>query len=274
MAESSKSFPHPVAGNGDDTTGPPPTCSLDWQVAGSKLLLTFANLQTHNNRVEDLISAHSAGWIARAYCPRTYYRREFLVTGPSTDLEIPTGTLDGDVDFETYVIATKDLQDYLPDQAHGDYDGTQFQLDAGSLLALGPKFRVSLDIEFDPLKAPVSSFLKVREGTAPTGPMRIIWDDDDIILELSQADWKIYPMLKQDALADVLHAAMVFPALIEAIHRLSDDSVKDRRWAQRLQSILDAKGLDSSAPDDAAQQLLDMPVSRALKAMHAIKAEE
>jgi len=274
MAESILSFPHPVVGNGDDALGDSPKCALAWQVVDKNLVLIFSEFSTNNDVIEQLLNEGIASWVVRAHCRRTYYRREIFADRCGAEFKIPAVMLDGDVELETFVVALGNLTDYVPSSPHPDYSNTSFQIVSGGLLAIGPTFRVSLDIKFDPLKAPVSAFLKIKKGDFEEGPMRAIWESEDIVLELSSKDWTAYAMLKQDELADVLHAAIVLPVLVEAVNLHTDLSVQDMRWAQRLQGMVESRNLEPGKPLATAQQLLDFPISRALGAMIRSRVED
>jgi hypothetical protein len=106
----------------------------------------------------------------RVQCARTYYRREFATSGPNCVLTFSGEDLQGRVDVDISLFAAKNLPAYAPPGAHSDYGATAFALNRAEVLGIGPAFSFEVDKQFDPLRAPVSSIMRIRQGDHSEGP--------------------------------------------------------------------------------------------------------
>jgi hypothetical protein len=255
------SFPHPVLGNGDDVAIGSLDCDLTWQASAEVVELIFAGLTTGNPTLDDAVREGRATWLLRVQCARTYFRRIWAEPGPIASIRIPGPDLEGRVEVEARVCSTRPL-DWQPAGAHEDYGNLSFHLGDAEVLALGPSWRFHVDKEFDPLKAPVSSWMRIVQGDHDDGPFQVEFGDEIVTIRLSRKDWDQYPGVR-DRASSVLHTGIVLPVLMQALLELkTDDGV---RWKSRLQAVLDDRGLSSEQPLQTAQELLAAPLARCLR---------
>jgi hypothetical protein len=254
------SYPYPVLGNADDISEGTISPDVSFRVSDETVAVDVTRLTTSNALLDSLIDAGSALWAIRVQCARTYYRKEFVTSGPTKILTFPGDDLQGRVDIEISLFAAKPLPAYAPPGVHSDYGTTAFGLERGEVLGIGPAFSFEVDKQFDPLRAPVSSIMRIRQGDHAEGTYRLVLEDDFIEVLLSQHTWARYAGVR-DRVPAVLHIGLVMPALVEGLRRLNDFS--GRRWADRLRAIVETKGVDTSTPIEAAQILLQDPLGRA-----------
>lgn len=258
------SFPHPVVGNGDDVATGALDCELSYHTSAEAVDLNFTGLTTGNRSLDDAVSDGRATWLLRVQCARTYFRRVWRERGPTASIRIPGPDLEGSVEVEARVCATKPL-DWRPEGTHADYGDISFRLTEGEILALGPRWRVHVDKEFDPLKAPVASWMRIVEGDHDQGPFHVEFGDEVVTIRLSRKDWLQYPGVRDRAPA-VLHSSIVLPVLMQALLELrTDDGVK---WKSRLRAVVEAQGLDPERPLAVAQVLLAAPLARSLRELN------
>lgn len=259
MPLNSISYPHPVLGNGDDIAGGVMEPVIEYSITDEAIRLHVNNLSTGHSSVDMLIDSEHAQWQIRVKCARTYMRENFVVSGPEWTKTLSGTDYEGIVKIETQVLAVNDIEDYSPTGAHADYGDEVFQIKTGELLAIGPIFSFHIDKVFDPLKAPVASLLKVKEGEHDTGPFQLDLDDDMIFVKLSKADWQEYAGIR-DRVPALLHSAIVMPVLATAITELN--KYEGTLWAGRLRDLIERKEIDISHPLTAAQELLGSPLKR------------
>jgi hypothetical protein len=259
MAQIKYSFPHPVYGAGSDISGNPIKPSFRYTIADEQVILEASELSVDNADIEQLIADEKAHWQIRLQCPRTYYRESFLTKKPTWTRHIPGPDLEGKVEIETKIIATKPISDYHPTNSHTDYDGYDFDLSAGEVIGLGPTFSFVVDKLYDPLKAPVSSLLRIVEGSHDEGPYEVVFDDDLIFIKLSKQDWQEYPGVR-DRVPTVIHSAIVLPVLSTAIKLMQEHS--GTMWSDRLENLIATRGIDPMDSLKAAQDLLANPLFR------------
>jgi len=260
------SYPHPVLGNADDVTVGTINPEVTFRATDEIVELNVRNLTTANPTFDTLLAAGSASWAIRVQCARTYFRTEFTTAAQDRDITLNGHDLEGRVDVEITLIAAKAISAHLPTGTHPDYGPTSFDLEPGEVLGIGPAFSFEIDKQFDPLRAPVASFMRISKGEHADGPFRLALEGDFVEVILSQADWTRYAGVK-DRVPGVLHVALVLPALSEALRRIAEFS--GRRWADRLRAIVEARDVDTTHPLDAAQILLQDPLTRAFDELNA-----
>lgn len=265
MLESIISYPHPVFGNGDDVSGKINQPHFSYSITDEIIELNVENLCTGNEDIDYLIDSGEAGWQIRVHCARTYMRESFIANGRSWTQKLSGPDYEGTVILETNVISLRPIEQYLPVNSHDDYSGEKFDLATGELIAVTFPSRFSVDKIYDPLKAPVSSFIKVIEGDHKEGEYKVVFDDDLIFVKLSKSDWLEYPGIR-DRVPALLHSALVLPVLTEAIRCMGGYS--STLWSSRLHDIVEARDIDVEHPLEGAQKLLADPLSRSFKSIN------
>lgn len=265
MKVNAKSYPHPVLGNGDDLGGLFKV-ELTYELSRDAVVLNPA-FTLRNAGIEDLIKKGKASLVAEVECRSTFYRKSFATKNQSERISIPAKLLRERVTVSFSVCADQDIRGYKPTEAHPDFDGAPpFDVEAGDVLAIVGQISFTADKSFDPLRPPVSSFMSIMEGSHHEGPMRIDYEAEKITIILSKADWKEYLGVRgQKPVQGILHSAVVFPALVDAISKVESPAgaeYEDMNWYGRLDSIMEAKSLKDKDPFEAAQKILDNPASR------------
>lgn len=266
MAESNISFPHPVLGNGDDISIGEISPDVAYEISDEAIHLSIGELTTGHSEIDNMIVNGDALWHFRIQCSRTYMRENFAANDNSFEVRLKGEDYEGMVDVEVSVVAATDIDRYRPDGIHEDYEDEQFQLRAGEVIGVGPTFRFLVDKVYDPLKAPVSSLVRITEGEHKDGPFTLTLDDDLIIVRLSKSDWHEYAGIR-DRVPTVVHSAIILPALAEAIRNISEHT--DTLWGGRLKDLLEANNIDNGAPLAAAQEILASPVTRTINEVNA-----
>lgn len=261
------SFPHPVVGNGDDAAGnfsPKLVRRNDRET----LTLQVSELDTENEVLRSLIAEQRAEYVVRVECGASGYRRCFSTKGRSLEIKIQLSELYQEIEVEAGVVATQAIRDYRPASLHLDYGDATFNIEEGDILAVAPGWRLSITTEWDPLRAPVASIMQIVKDVEPEGPADVVLTTNKIQLRVSQNDYEQY-LLRKSIAGDLLHATLVFPALVYALSKLEDsersgdtDDISQKKWAIRVRELLKAKDLEDKDPFTAAQYLIDLPISR------------
>jgi hypothetical protein len=260
------SYPHPVLGNVDDVTVGTINPEVSFRATDEIVELNIRNLTTANPTFDSLLAEGSASWAIRVQCARTYFRHDFTSHVQDRDITLDGRDLEGRVDVEITLFAVKAISGHLPVGAHLDYGTTTFDLEPGEVLGVGPAFSFEIDKQFDPLRAPVASIMRISKGEHADGPFRVVLEDEFIEIILSHDDWMRYAGVR-DRVPAVLHVALVLPALAEALRRIAEFS--GRRWADRLRAIVEAREVDTTQPLEAAQILLQQPLTRSFDEVNA-----
>ena len=115
--------------------------------------------------------------------------------------------------------------------------------------------------------------MAIQRGNHLEGPFEVTYDDEKIVILLSQSDHRDYLAVRgQKPAQGIIHGAVVLPVLADAIRtmRESASEYEDRNWFGRLETILQARDLEQLDPLRAAQKILDSPASRTLHGIEVL----
>lgn len=259
------SYPHPVLGNGDDIAG---AFDVACDVAIGDVVSIECRFQLENATIQELVANGRARQLLRVSCRRTYLRQSFESSQPAMQVVLAADSLRGQVLIEPLVAAVEDLTDYRPEGLHGDYGTATFRVARGQILCVGPVSSFHVEKDFDPLRNPVSSIIKLEMGTEDQGPVEVDYDSDQITVRLSRGDWRRYQATKR-VVPSVLLALIAFPVLVEAVRKCAaggdESDWREHMWYTRLTEAVAAQGLsDITDPVQVTQALLQLPMARAL----------
>jgi hypothetical protein len=263
------SFPHPVVGVGDDVAGALNCNDPELEFGVDNTTLSIDGLGVTNPTIAALVQRRDAAFAIRITCGATYYRETFHTHDAQFQHVLPSAKLVGEVKLQIRVCTMKRIEDYRPEGLHLDYEGRSFIVQPGDVLAVGDDFTVHAVKQFDPLATDIPSIMRIVRGNHQKGPFKTGFFQDQIIISLSHEDHARYGFASQIA-PGIIHASIVLPVLCEAIWMLwrvasEDDMLAETQWFKRLKDMLEARGIDESAsPLDAAQRLLEGPLTRAL----------
>lgn len=273
MNVSAKSYPFPVLGNQDDIKGQfNPT--LRYTLEPSSVVIE-SEFNLSNPTIEELVAANKAAYFVEVECGSTFYRRTFSTSEMKIRIEIEAGDLRDKVDVSFCVCATEDIPGYSPEGVHPDLAGDPVDVEKGDVLADGGTGWFTADKTFDPLKAPVSSFMKIQEGTKKVAPMYMEYGDEHILIKLSKDDYGKYQFARKYAVP-IVHSALVLPALIDVLYTMQTNKsdFADRPWFTRIQQICRERDINPDDPISAAQALLGQPIDRSLAEIERIMDTE
>ena len=268
-----RTYSHPVLGNGDDFINAFDVAygievsedKSDW-IIGLKVAMD-------NEQIQRLIDSGLAAYHLEIECGSTFYRHSFDTNQQTAQFTIPTTRLRGKVKLDTYIVALQHIEEYQPSDVHEDYGNRAYKISTGDILGVGGSRTFIADTEFDPLRASASSFIKIERGPKAKGNIIAEHGSSEIIIRLPQEDYdRFQEVAGQKVIEDILHAAIVFPVLVEAIqfaqHRRGND------YNDRLLAILEQRGLMKEEAFIAAQEILQAPVARALSKLQQIREAE
>lgn len=237
----------------------------------------MSGLLVANDTLNELLSAGQAALRLQVHCPQTYYRRSFPLGPDVATVSIGTDAIFGSVELELNIVAVAPIASYRPAGIHADYGSRTFPVEVGDILAVGPTFKHYLDWAFDALRAPVSSFMRVRQGDFESGPFNVVLDSQKIVVEFSRSDWKAYRSVAH-GMPTFVHVAVVLPALQHALGALAQDpdEYAHYMWSRRLSAIIAALGmeLEGAKTLELAQHIIRLPFGRAATAIGELRLSD
>jgi hypothetical protein len=270
-----KSFPYPVLGNGDDIDGEF-SFTLDYTLEPKEVILDLHFTLFHET-IQQLVAEDKARFIVEVSCKATFFREVFESKGNYATFTVAASDLRGQVAVSAFICTTVDVAGYDPANVHPDLSGGVTDLAAGELLADGGTGSFVAEKDFDPMRAPISSFMRIREGSARTGPALIEYQNEKILIQLAKDDYAAYQTLRGwDGVSGILHAAVVLPVLIDTLHLMQSSTreYQDYEWYGRIQQICNQKQLNMSEPLESAQKLLALPLTRSFRGIKKLAEVE
>ncbi len=236
-------------------------------VGPQNVVLELEQLYVDNSTITDLIAAGSAQIVVEITCRHTYYRSIHRPKGDEATISLDATELMEEVVVQIRVAATRSIE-WRPEGLHDDYGSAVFNLESGDVLAMAKEaFRFRVTADYDPLRAPGPSLMKINRGRRKHGPFEVNLASDYIEIVLSHADHDEYALMKERVPA-LLAPLLALPALAEAIraYRSEPDEYGSYRWFGRLGDILAAHDIASdTAALQAAQVILEAPMHRGLR---------
>ena len=251
-------YPYPVLGNADDVDGhfiPSMTYSLD--PINVALNIKF---DLKNDYFKQLLSEKQASFLIDITCSKTYYRKSIRTNDYSVMFNELSQNLRGKVDVSFYVCTNGHMSNYSP-------TGEPHYVEAGDIIAVGGSTSFVAEKEYDPLKAPIKSFIKITKIDKPQDEFTMLYKDEFITICIPDDMWSLYEGARGSA-AEMLHASIVFPALMDAIDTIKggkNAEFANSSWAVKLKELCDSRNIDMDSDTYIiAQKLLNNPVKRAL----------
>lgn len=164
------SLPYPVLGISDDIT---PTledteCANPVITIGENSDLFFVTiaLKLENKDICNYIQNKYAEYTVEVSCASTMYRK--CITSPTSifTFTVEKKKLNGRLDFESYVIAKKDIINYKNAGLNSDYDGHIINLHRGDLLVAYRKCSIPLNLDLRNVRN-MKSFMTVQKNNKP-----------------------------------------------------------------------------------------------------------
>ena len=159
------------------------------------------------------------------------------------------------------------MPEYAVEGAHEDYGDATFDIRPGDILAVTDLMTFDADQTVDPLRR-IGAIIDIRQTDKPGElPMEAVFTEPDKVhILLSKSDFALYrEMSPVPHLTSHLTTTLVLPVLVQAIHLMDDEDVREYKWAKLLHRRLESTDLGSAAdPLQKAQKLLDLPIRRAL----------
>ena len=164
------SLPYPVLGISDDIR---PTleetgCSNPVIMISEEgdLFRISVTLKLDNNDIANYIQDEFAEFTVEVSCHSTMYRNCISSSTPVFSFTVEKKLLNGRLDFESFVIARKDILNYRNEGLNPDYEGHVINLHKGDLLVAYNKCSIPLNLDLRNIRN-MKSFMTVQRSNNP-----------------------------------------------------------------------------------------------------------
>jgi hypothetical protein len=279
MNFNSASFPHPILSIFSDDVksniGLNPNPEI---ISNIDAYSVTANYEHDNEDLMKLVNSDFAEYFCEVTCSNTLYRESKTSKKNEIKLEIPKKYVKGKVEFTCTLIAKKPISNYQNSKSHPDYNGYNFEIEVGDILAFFGEFSFNADIKYEKLKA-VSSFMEVVKNDDENAVYtNIDLSKSKIEVQLPSIDYELFAndsISKEQKFAPIFHSSIVLNTLLIALYNFV--SYKDTFWAKaidyRLKNEKQFENIsieETESVPEIAQRLLGNPISRLISGLQVI----
>jgi len=272
MRISSRSFPHPVVGNGDDVPVAEFQAAYDFSSDKTTFYLK-ATVACSSKSLLDLVKKGKATHTLHVECGNTLFRHTYDFTTSEYQIALLATEVHDDIEVNAFIRATAPIPRYKVDGAHDDYGDATFDIRPGDILAVADGQVFDASQQADPLRRVGSLMLVEPSGEAADHALRYDPTGDKILIRLCDSDYADYAAMKATPnLTSHLTTTLVLPVLVEVLHDLEpEEQPGEPKWKTNLRQRLAGLKLPGAADVlEKAQQLLGLPIRRALRSARAL----
>ena len=248
-------------------------------------------LMLKNSGIERLIKDKSAEFVIHIECPYTSYREVICTDDVKVTKNIPEHRLNGKVFVCAFILAKEELIGYANDCFCSDFKGMSFDLERGSIIAIGGEEKI-IDVqkEVEELNKIPSIFTICKRPDNSDESMKISLDGaEKITISLSNQGFVRYKQLLSNPIMEpVMHSMLIVPTLIYVFEKLKQDGIdnyEDRKWYRSIERSLRkcfdnlylADLLEQFPSFELAQKSINQPINRSfdlLVSRNALDDEE
>lgn len=235
-------------------------------------------LKLNNEGIIELIHNKLAEIVVHIECSQTCFRTLVKSSEMNITHKVRENFLNGKVSVCVFILAKSDLECYTNSCLNEDYAGMTFNLNKGSIIAIGGQVNIDIIKEVEELSKIPSIFSICRCAEDIDESMKIDICGEKIAITLCNESFQNYKIISENPrLIPIFHSMVVVPALIYAFETLKYedlDSYSDLRWykainktLQKYSMQLNKETLENIPSYEIAQKLLDLPINKAFNTL-------
>lgn len=270
-------YPHPVLTSySDDYIDSEFSFNVNIENTDNDIRLKF-NIILDNEELQYLINNNSAEYVIHIECTQTCYRKIIHTSYTQLTKNINEDKLRGKVTICLFIVAKKDLENFSSNKFNSDYDGINFDIDRGSVLAVAGQYNIHVEKNTEDTSKIPSIFSINRYDGENANKMEVDIHDHKIIIGLSTDAFGNYKLLSNRAdMIPVFHAMIIAPVLMYVFEALSNgmEEYEEYNWYRSLEKIFEKNNLEFSkelleekSSYELVNIILDNPVDRALNSI-------
>ena len=243
------------------------------KTAKKSTIKTYVEIEDKN--INDLIDKKQAEIIVKVYCSTTKFRNVYVINRGNDQIEINNRDINKNVEINTFIISKENIKKYYSDNFNSDYKEAEFEIEKGSILAIGKEENIFFEKDIDDLTK-IESIIKVRDIKEENTPMSVDFDGENITNNLSTTEYNRYCTYSEYCIS-IVNSMIILPALMHVLNYLIDENVdsseyKDKKWYRVLsKKITEATGQEfkleyirNHGAFEIVQRLFDYPLKDAM----------
>lgn len=273
-------YPHPVLReNNDDYINSSFEMDLAYERDIKRLKLNI-NFKLNNKTLEKMLLDEKVQYVVHIECPKTSYRKIIATTEKKLLENLKDENILGKIQVTSFIVVKENILDYENESFNSDYFGMKFNLEKGTILAIGDSYKIDVDKEKESLGNVPSIFTICKKMTTDETGINIEYNMNKIRIDLNISDYERYTQLvsSSNQFIDIINCSLIFPTLIYVFEKLKNEfdeiEENDYRWFKALKNIFEKYGyrfnqelFENETSLQLAQKILDFPFSKSLIAL-------
>lgn len=158
-------YPHPVLReNNDDYINSSFEMDLSYERDIKRLKLNIS-FKLNNKTLEKMILDEKAQYVIHIECPKTSYRKIITTTEKILSENLKDENILGKIQVTSFIVVKENILDYENESFNSDYFGMKFNLEKGTILAIGDSYKIDVDKEKESLGNVPSIFTICKKMT-------------------------------------------------------------------------------------------------------------
>lgn len=276
-----KLYPYPVLTEySDDYKDRTFKTSVDMVKDGYDLRLDFVSELT-SDTIKSLILQKKASYVYHLECAQTGFRHVIITSNTEERYLLDKKLVRGKLQVCTFIVAREDLHHFACDEFHQDYEGMEFEIEAGCVIAVGSQVNFDIQKEIDDIANLPSIFSIIKNTDMDVKEMLVESESNKIIVKLPFYDFSTYKQLSRDANNyPILNALTVIPALTFVMSELKQRDPDERSeidygWYRTVKNVLlktfeidiESDSFDELNTLEYAQKLINSPIPEAFNSL-------
>lgn len=225
------------------------------------------NAETDNKDLIQYIKEDKAIFVHHIECPETCYRKIIKTNHKTKVFSEKSDLIKGNVQVCSFIIANKYIENYSNKYFNSIYNGFNFNIEKGCILAVGNETDITIEKNSESLADRDSIFKVIK--VEKRGSVEVDIEDEKIQILLPEKTFKCYRQLNKGIENRVkIYSLIVLPVLIYVIEMLKTengiDYYENKRWFKSLKNIsskfgiiLDSENIFNINSLECAQKLLN-----------------
>ena len=237
-------------------------------------------VKLNDEKLSSMIESGEAEIIHHFECSKTCKRYAVKSKDYVTEHVLRHSDVSGQVQVCTFLVAAKDIIQYTNRNFAGGYEGLSFDLEKGSVLAIGNQYNIDTLIAKDDLSNTSSIFSIIPNMDDTETNMLVDLKKEKIVITLPKRTFSQYRAVSSDLeLYPVMHQMIIIPALIYTFSELKLDCLHGefytkeefkwfralRRACERIGIAMEEESILSIDSVKTAQLLLDSPIVKSIE---------
>ena len=245
------------------------TRTLEKNKNTSKLQYIF---EVSDDYIQYLIRNNIAKPILKVYCSSTKFRKIYDLSFGLNDIILNNKDVNNRVELSSYIILNEYINNYYSSNFNTDYQNERFDLEKGSIIAIGKQETVFIEKDIYEFTK-ISSVIKVRRSENDDKEMSVEYSGPNIYVYLNSADYDIYSQYAKACL-EVANSMVILPAITFVLDQISKNEesfseYEELKWfrvikkkiAEKYNKEFTASFIDAVGSIIIAQQILEYPLT-------------